>query len=116
MTEQAVKDAKAKRDAAQADLDKAVKDTKDEVTKALAAVSDATGAKSDKDPAPVAAKEPEKAEPSKPVPAAPSKPAPKPVPVIAAVPSASSPVLKIAIVLAVVAVIVAVVLHAKGVF
>lgn len=41
MTEQAVKDAKAKRDAAQADLDKAVSDTKDEVSKANAAIAEA---------------------------------------------------------------------------
>lgn len=41
MTEQAVKDAKAKRDAAQADLDKAVADTQDEIQKATDAVKDA---------------------------------------------------------------------------
>lgn len=36
-----MKEAKAKRDAAQADLDKAVKDTKDEIEKSAAAVKDA---------------------------------------------------------------------------
>ena len=41
MTEQAVKDAKARRDAAQADLDKAVDETRGEIERAADAVKDA---------------------------------------------------------------------------
>jgi hypothetical protein len=97
MGEQAVKEAKAKRDAAQADLDKAVKDTKDEIEKSAAAVKDAAPEKAPVihdpekvDEKPVAAKTAPAAAPAKSDEKHDEKPAPlKPVVVSAVAPAKS---------------------------